>query len=109
MTVTPKEFMTSLDAALQSEPSRTAGLEGIFAFDVSGDAGGSWWIESNDGSGAVHEGSTDDAVLTVRMTDEVLVKMATGELDGAAAYFDGLLTIEGEQSKAMYLGQLFGQ
>lgn len=109
MALAPDELMRALDEQLRSEPSRTTGIEGAFAFEISGDAGGSWWIEAGDGSGAVHSGAPDDATVTVRMADDVFVRLGTGELDGAEAYMDGLMTVEGDQGKVMYLPQLFGE
>ena len=107
--MTPKEYMASLDAELKSDPERTSGLTDIFAFDISGENGGNWWIEANDGSGAVHEGTPDSCALTVRMSDETMAAMAEGELDGTAAFFEGRMTVDGDQSKMALLGQIFGQ
>lgn len=109
MSMTPSEFMQDLDACLKSDPTRTEGLEAVFQFVLDGPQGGAWWIESSDGTGAVHEGSSDSPTCTIRMADEVFVKMTTGELDGAAAYMDGLMTVEGDQGKVMFVGQVFGE
>lgn len=109
MPLTPKEFLASLDGELKSDSSRTAGVTAIFQFEVSGPDGGHWWIEANRGSGSVSEGDAAGADLTVRMTDEVMVAMATGELDGTEAYFNGQLEIEGDQSKVGFLPAIFGE
>jgi putative sterol carrier protein len=109
MPMAPSEYLSALDEQLKSDPSRTEGLTAVFQFELAGAAGGSWWIEAKDGTGAVHAGSTDTPNTTIRMTDDVFVQMSTGELDGQAAYMDGLLTVEGDQSKAMFLAQIFGE
>jgi putative sterol carrier protein len=109
MAMTPSEYMHELDAQLRSDPSRTEGLEAVFQFVLEGDAGGSWWIEANDGNGAVHPGTRENPTSTIRMLDEIFVKMTTGELDGTEAYMDGLLTVEGDQGKVMFLPQVFGE
>jgi putative sterol carrier protein len=109
MAMTPSEYMENLDTELRSDPSRTEGLQAVFQFVLEGPSGGSWWIEANDGSGAVHVGSKEKPTSTVRMTDEIFVKMSTGELDGTEAYMDGLLTVEGDQGKVMFLPQVFGE
>jgi putative sterol carrier protein len=105
---TPQEFMDDLAEQLRVGPSRTEGLDAVFGFAVEGEGGGSWWVEARDGTGAVHAGPSDEAVLTVRVSGEVLLRMARGELDGGEAFAVGLLSIEGDQSKAMFLGQIFG-
>jgi branched-chain amino acid transport system ATP-binding protein len=109
MTVTPTEFMAQLDSHLKAEPARTSGLTAVIEFDISGDTGGKWWVDAKDGSGAVSREAPGDSDLTISMTDEVLVAMATGELDGTQAYFDGKMKVDGDQSKLMYMAPLFGQ
>jgi putative sterol carrier protein len=109
MAMAPSEFMHHLDEQLKSDPSRTEGVNGVFQFVIEGDAGGSWWIEADDGTGAVHAGAQEQPTVTVRMPDEVFVRLGTKELDGAEAYMDGLMTVEGDQSKVMYLPQIFGE
>jgi putative sterol carrier protein len=109
MTLTPKEFMSTLDQQLRTEPARTDGVTAAFQFEISGPTGGNWWIEADQGKGAVHEGSNEQATLVVSMTDEVLIAMATGELDGTTAYYDGMMTVEGDQSKLGFLAPLFGE
>jgi putative sterol carrier protein len=108
MAMTPGQFMQDLDGHLRSDPARTEGLEAVFQFVLKGDTGGAWWIEANDGIGAVHEGSRENPTSTITMDDEVFVRMTTGELDGTEAYMDGLLAVEGDQGKVMFLPQVFG-
>ncbi len=101
--------MAALDSELKSDPSRTEGVAAAFQFEVSGRDGGHWWIETSNGTGSVHDGDAASPDLTVRMTDEVMVAMATGELDGTEAYFNGQLEIEGDQSKVGFLPAIFGE
>lgn len=96
----------SLDQALKADPARTQGLTGVFAF-VIGDEG--FWIEAKDGTGAVHEGAPAQADLTVRMSEQVFADIGSGKLNGAEAFVDGLMTVEGDESKMLFLGQLFGE
>jgi putative sterol carrier protein len=107
--MTPKEYMSSLDAELKSKPERTTGLDAVFAFEIAGARGGSWWIEARDGTGAVHDAEPAEPALTVRMSDETMLAMVSGELDGTTAYFEEKMTVEGDQSQLAYLGQIFGE
>lgn len=109
MTMTPGDYMRHLDGQLKAEPARTKGIDGIFEFVLAGDAGGTWWIEAKDGTGAVHDSAPGESTVTVRMTDEVFIRLGTKELDGGEAYMDGLMTVEGDQGKVMFLPQLFGE
>jgi putative sterol carrier protein len=105
---TPAELMEILDGALRTDPSRTEGISSVFAFDVAGDSGGKWWIEANDGTGAAHKGAHPSPDVTVYVDDATLVQLGTGELDGGEAYVSGLITLEGDHSRAMLLAQIFG-
>jgi putative sterol carrier protein len=105
---TPAELMSFLDEQLRTRPSRTQGINIIFAFDVSGERGGTWWIESKDGTGATHQGTHAEPDVTIYLNDDVLVRLGNHELDGGEAYVSGLLTVEGDASKAMFLAQIFG-
>jgi len=109
MAMTPSEYLEELDKQLKSEPARTEDLRAVFQFVLDGPSGGSWWIEADDGKGAVHAGTHESPTTTVRMDDDVFVKMTTGELDGTAAYMDGLLIVEGDQARVMSLPQVFGE
>jgi putative sterol carrier protein len=109
MSKPPSELMTELDEHLKSDPTRTEGLQAVYQFVLSGDHGGEWWVEANDGTGTAQVGTRDDMHATIRMTDEVFMQMSAGELDGAEAYMDGLLIVDGDQSKAMALAQIFGE
>lgn len=106
---TPAELMALLDEQLRSDPSRTETIDAVFEFVLEGEHGGTWWIEARDGTGAVHSGAPAKCDVTVRMLDAVFVRLWTTDLDGTAAYFDGLMTVEGDQSKVMHLAQIFGE
>jgi hypothetical protein len=100
--------MGLLHEQLQTDPSRTQGIHETFAFVVSGDEGGMWWIEAADGAGAVHEGPFGDATLTVRISDAVLIRLfGNREWLRADACFTEL-SIDGDTGKAVLLTQIFG-
>ena len=94
---------------LASDSSRTVGIEAIFAFVVSGPTGGAWWIEARNGAGAVHSGTPATANVTIHLSDDVLLRLGSGELQGSEAFMQGLLRVEGDRSKAIFLAQIFGQ
>jgi putative sterol carrier protein len=100
--------MQQLAEQLSSDPTRTQGLRDAYQFIISGEAGGEWWIQAEDGAGSVHRGRAPSAAVTVRMDDDVFVKLGTSELDGGSAFAEGLLTVEGDQGKVMHLPQIFG-
>jgi len=107
--ITPAETMQRLGQELRAHPSRTEGLNAVFAFDVSGIHGGKWWIEAKDGVGATYEGTHEGPDATIVLDGDVLVQMYNHDLAGATAFMEGLLSVEGDQSKAMFLAQIFGE
>jgi hypothetical protein len=104
----PAELMDRLDTRLRTDPQLTEGVTAVYEFVVEGTDGGRWRLEAGDGSGSVRQGAPTDADVTIRLTDEVLMRIGTQQLDGAQAYFDGLIVVEGDQSKAAFLDQIFG-
>jgi hypothetical protein len=104
----PAELMDRLDTRLRTDPALTEGVTAVYAFVVEGTDGGYWRLEAGDGTGSVRPGAPTDAVVTIRLTDDVLMRIGTQQLDGAQAYFDGLIIVEGDQSKAAFLDQIFG-
>jgi putative sterol carrier protein len=55
----------------------------------------------------VTEGSTDSADLVLTLSDDDLIKLLTGQLDGVTAFMTGRLKIKGDLSLAQRLGRLF--
>jgi putative sterol carrier protein len=106
---TPAELMSQLDLQLRGDPSRSEGITSVFAFDVAGENGGRWWVEAADGAGAAHAGQHPSPDVTIFVDDDVLVRLGNHELDGGEAYVSGLLTLEGDHSRAMLLAQIFGE
>ena len=47
-----------------------------------------------------------DADVTLSMNLDTLTQMQTGKINGMEAFFQGLLTVEGDQSVAMSLGDI---
>lgn len=105
----PREIMQDLDAQLHADPERTENIEAVYQFEITGLHGGAWWLDARNGVGAIHQGRADDPTTTIRLSDNVFVMLATHELDGAEAFFNGHLTVDGDESKAIFLSQIFGE
>ena len=105
---TPEQCIKDLDTALRTDRKRTAGLDATYQFVIAGANGGSWFVEARSGTGRAEAGTVTDPTVTVHTSEDVFVKLATGELGGQDAFFSGKLRVEGEQPMAMYLKQIFG-
>jgi NAD(P)-dependent dehydrogenase (short-subunit alcohol dehydrogenase family)/acyl dehydratase/putative sterol carrier protein len=102
---TVSDIFTGLTDAFQAD--QAAGVDVVFQFDISGEAGGSWQVVVKDGACQVAEGSHGSPTTTIKMGDEDFVKMITGELNAMAAYTGGKLKIEGDLMKSQLIEKLF--
>lgn len=102
---TVSDIFTGLTDAFQAD--QAAGVDVVFQFDISGEAGGSWQVVVKDGACEVAEGSHGSPTTTIKMGDEDFVKMITGELNAMAAYTGGKLKIEGDLMKSQLIEKLF--
>lgn len=55
----------------------------------------------------VHYGQADEPTVTLRMADDDLVRLMTGELDGMTAFMTGKLKADGDLMKAQKLPGVF--
>ncbi len=65
-------------------------------FDFSGPGGGHWFIISEGGSSARHEGSVQDPTCRVRASAEDWQALQTGELNQIEAWKTGRLVVDGD-------------
>ncbi|KAK8383121.1 hypothetical protein O3P69_011562 [Scylla paramamosain] len=82
----------------------------VFAFDVSGDEPGKWYIDLKNGSGACGQGdppATPDATFV--MNSNNFFKMFSGSLKPTTAFMTGKLKISGDMGKALKLEKLMGK
>ena len=100
---TPSEIFSEINSRLESNPTKIAGVTAAYAFDLSGDQGGTHHIVIKDGNGEAGPGAPDNPGVTIAMADTDFVDLATGKLDGTAAFMSGKLKIKGDMGLAMKL------
>ncbi|MCP4643207.1 MAG: SCP2 sterol-binding domain-containing protein [bacterium] len=89
------------------DPSKTAGMDATFQFDITGDGGGQWNVKIADGQVAIEQGTCDSPSITLTATDENWLKIVAGQLNGQTAFLTGKLKIKGDMSLAMKLQSVF--
>ena len=57
MPSTPAEIFSEISSRIAADPAKTAGMNAVYAFDLSGEAPGQYHISIKDGSADVGEGS----------------------------------------------------
>ncbi|XP_039947033.1 hydroxysteroid dehydrogenase-like protein 2 isoform X1 [Hirundo rustica] len=84
--------------------------QGVFQFELSGDGGGTWYIDLKTKGGSAGFGKppvTADVVMSMSSAD--FVKMFTGKLKPTLAFMSGKLRIKGNMSLAIKLEKLLSQ
>jgi putative sterol carrier protein len=97
-----REFFEGLEGRI--DPSKTAGVTASYRFDIDG--AGIWRIAVADGAATVTE-SADAADCTIRMKEDVLLKLIRGEQNPATAFMTGKINVDGDVSLALKLKELF--
>ena len=109
MSLTPKTiFDEQLPPKLKEKGDEVTKVNAVYQFDITGDNGGKWWVDTTKSGGAVGEGENADAKCTITMADSDFVDMVDGKLNGQMAFMTGKLKIKGDMSLAMKLGSVLG-
>src|SRR5437667_152624 len=83
-------------------PEKAATTKATIQFDLSGDAGGKWWVRINDGKAESGKGDPGEpANLTLLADANDWVKIMTGQMDATAAFMQGKLKTKGDMGFAI--------
>ncbi|XP_063996246.1 hydroxysteroid dehydrogenase-like protein 2 [Pogoniulus pusillus] len=99
------ETFRVIQGAMSEEYVRTT--QGVYQFELSGDDGGTWYIDLKTKSGSAGFGKppvTADVVMSMSSTD--FVKMFTGKLKPTMAFMSGKLRIKGNMALAIKLEKM---
>lgn len=107
MALTPKEiFEERLPPRLQSKGDEVTKVNAIYQFDIIGDNGGKWWVDTTKSGGEVSSGENAGAKCTITMKDEHFVDLVSGKLNGQMAFMTGKIKIKGDMGLALKLGKV---
>lgn len=101
MAASAREFFDGLEARL--DPVRLAGQTVSYRFDVEG--AGAWRVGIADGRATVEE-SDGAADCVIRLKEQTLLKLLSGETKAATAFMLGRIKVEGDLALALRLEQL---
>lgn len=85
------------------KPAAAAGMQTTIQYKISNPM----YLVIKDGQCSAHEGVAPSADLALTMTDENLMAMLTGELNGISAFMSGKLKVEGDMTLAQRMQSLF--
>ncbi len=98
----------SFDAMAENfNADKAAGLKAVYQWDITGDGGGKWNADINDGAITVSEGEHASPNITITVTAQDWLDILNGKLDGQMAFMSGKLKVKGDMSLAMKLKTLF--
>ncbi len=89
-------------------PEKTAGMNAIYQFDITGDGGGKWYVKIADGAVDVAEGEAEAPNITLSADAASWLDIVNGKTSGQTAFLMGKLKIQGDMSLAMKLASVFG-
>lgn len=95
---------------VKSNPEVVKKIKAVFLWKVTqkGKTVTEWTLDLKDVPGEVYQGAPRDGRpdCTLTMSDDDIIKMATGELDAQKAYFKGKLKLSGKVMLAQKLGTI---
>ena len=100
-----KEYFDTLGDRFDS--GEASGLSASFQFELSGDNGGTYCVEVNDGAMEIIEGGKESPTFTLKMDADEYIKMAHGKLNGAMAFMTGKMKISGDRGLATTMKKIF--
>jgi pimeloyl-ACP methyl ester carboxylesterase len=102
--LSPDEVVAALPTSLVPAMATNA----VVQFDLSGKAGGKWWVKIHDGTAESGKGQPSEvADLTFLADAGDWVRIMTGELDGVSAFMQGKLQMKGDRQLAMRFQTMF--
>lgn len=96
-----KGFFESLQARLNQDPSRLAGMNCVYQFKIGDSA---FNVAMKDGKAAVGVGESPSPNCTVTMAEGDFLDMLSGKLNGQMAFMTGKLKLAGDMGLALKLG-----
>lgn len=81
-----------------------ADMEEVFQFVVDGTP---FYLAINDGTCDIKEGEHDDPSITIRLSEDTMKGLMSGDVNGMQAFMTGELKVEGNMMLATQLGKLF--
>ena len=79
----------------------------VFQFDITGDGGGHWICDINDGNLSIAQGMHDQPSCSLEMEAGDFLAMMSGQLPSMQAYTSGKLKITGDIMKSQLIEQVF--
>src|SRR5262249_15405027 len=97
-------LLTRIPENLKVNLYKIAGVNAVCQFNITGDTGGSWYVDMIVTPPAVIAGSSDKAKCTITCSEKVLAGIMNGEINATMAVVTGKLRIAGDMGVAVRSG-----
>nr|CAI5823001.1 unnamed protein product [Callosobruchus analis] len=99
------KLFKKIEASISAETVKKT--QAVFAFNVTGDEAGKWYIDLKNGSGCCGRGDPPEkADATLSMDSKHFFSMFTGKMKPATAYMMGKIKVQGNLQQALKLEKL---
>jgi putative sterol carrier protein len=88
-------------------PDKAEGVNAIIQFDLTGDNGGQFYLEIKDGAVEAHDGTSEDAKMTLTASLEDYYAVTMGQMNPMNAFMQGKLKVKGDMGLAMKMQTMF--
>jgi putative sterol carrier protein len=104
---TPADTFKFMEANYDKNAAK--GLNATFQWELSGDEGGTWALQFENGEAKLIEGGVEKPNVNFKLASADWVAIATGKLNAMNAFMTGKLKMEGDMGLAMKVQALFPQ
>lgn len=103
--ISVKELVKNHEKAFKPEVAE--GVEAVIQYHLTGDEGGDWIINIEDGKCTVAEGTAENPTMTLTADAQDFKDVLTGKADGMQYFMQGRLKLAGDLNLAMKLTTFF--
>ena len=103
--ISVKELVKNHEKAFKPEVAE--GVEAIIQYHLTGDEGGDWIINIDEGKCTVAEGTAENPTMTLTAEAQDFKDVLTGKADGMQYFMQGKLKLAGDLNLAMKLTTFF--
>jgi putative sterol carrier protein len=100
------EFFASMKDNIPQDKIKD--LNATYQWDLTGDGGGKWFAKFSGGEVEIGEGEAESSDITITVSAQDWMDIATGKLNGQMAFLQGKLKVKGDMTLAMKLQSLTG-
>ena len=103
MAETVVDIIEGMRKNLAANPGLGADIKGTIQFAITGEGGGSWWIDFTRSPAPINQGSNDKPACTITMADSDFIAMVNKEANPMTLFMTGKLKVGGDMSLSMKL------